>query len=95
MKTRLPTDSFKFLSLGALAVALFALPAAAANPLPGLADGFANPPASARPHVWWHWMNGNVTKEGITADLEALAEAGIAGATLFASVSDVTGALVV
>ena len=27
-----------------------------------LSDGFANPPNSARPRVWWHWMNGNVTQ---------------------------------
>ena len=52
-----------------------------------LFDGFASPPASARPHVWWHWMNGNVTKEGITADLEAMARAGIGGAQIF-DVSD-------
>ena len=48
-----------------------------------LFDGFANPPASARPQVWWHWMNGNVTKEGITADLEAMACAGVGGAYVF------------
>ena len=30
-----------------------------------LEAGFQNPPASARPRVWWHWMNGNVTEEGI------------------------------
>lgn len=36
-----------------------------------LSDGFQNPPASAKPHTWWHWMNGNVTKEGITLDLGA------------------------
>ena len=35
-----------------------------------LEDGFRNPPDSAKPRVWWHWLNGNVTKEGITADLE-------------------------
>ena len=52
-----------------------------------LLDGFVAPPASARPHVWWHWMNGNVTKEGITADLEAMARAGIGGAQIF-DVSD-------
>ena len=46
-------------------------------------DGFVNPPAAAKPHVWWHWMNGNVTKEGVTADLEAMASAGIGGAQLF------------
>ncbi len=48
-----------------------------------LAAGFAKPPAEARSQVWWHWMAGNVTKAGITADLEAMAEVGIGGAILF------------
>jgi len=48
-----------------------------------LEEEFASPLPSARPHVWWHWMNGNVTKEGITADLEAMAGAGIGGAQIF------------
>ncbi|WP_347567238.1 glycosyl hydrolase [Sphingobium sp. BYY-5] len=48
-----------------------------------LAAGFSNPPAEARPRVWWHWMNGNVTKEGIDADLEWLASIGIAGVQNF------------
>ena len=52
-----------------------------------LLEGFVTPPASARPHVWWHWMNGTVTKAGITADLEAMARAGIGGAQIF-DVSD-------
>jgi hypothetical protein len=30
-----------------------------------LERGFRNPPAAARPRVWWHWMNGNITKDGI------------------------------
>ncbi|MEI7575398.1 MAG: glycosyl hydrolase [Armatimonadota bacterium] len=48
-----------------------------------LSANFKNPPASARPHTWWHWMGGNVTKEGITADLEAMKQAGIGGAHIF------------
>ena len=44
---------------------------------------FRDPPPAARPHTWWHWMNGNVTKEGITADLEAMAAVGIGGAQIF------------
>ena len=48
-----------------------------------LAGQFRNPPLSARPHTWWHWMNGNVTKEGITADLEAMKAVGIGGAQMF------------
>src|SRR5678816_1564849 len=27
--------------------------------------GFKNPPTSARPHTWWHWCNGNISKAGI------------------------------
>ena len=34
-----------------------------------LKKGFENPPESARPRVWWHWMNGNISKEGIKLDL--------------------------
>ena len=44
-----------------------------------LKAGFAAPPASARPWVYWFWLNGNITREGITADLEAMARAGIGG----------------
>ncbi|MFZ4509281.1 MAG: glycosyl hydrolase, partial [Fimbriimonas sp.] len=59
------------------ALAVFAAPA------DSLRAGFQNPPLSARPHTWWHWMNGNVTKAGITADLEAMKEVGIGGAQMF------------
>ena len=48
-----------------------------------LEDGFRSPPDTAKPHLWWHWMNGNVTKEGITADLESMAAVGIGGAQIF------------
>ena len=44
-----------------------------------LDQGFKNPPASAHPHAYWCWMNGNVTREGITLDLEAMKRIGVAG----------------
>jgi hypothetical protein len=44
-----------------------------------LVEGFKNPPDSARPRTWWHWTQGNVTKEGITKDLEWMRRFGIAG----------------
>jgi hypothetical protein len=47
-----------------------------------LETGFLNPPDSARPQTWWHWMNGNITKEGITADLAAMKHIGLGGATI-------------
>lgn len=40
---------------------------------------FQNPPASAKPRVWWHWMNGNITRDGIKKDLLWMQRAGIGG----------------
>lgn len=48
-----------------------------------LEEGFHRPPDSAKPHTWWHWMNGMVTREGITADLTAMKEVGLGGAQMF------------
>lgn len=44
-----------------------------------LEQGFQNPPNGARPRVWWHWMNGNITKEGINLDLEWMKRVGLGG----------------
>jgi len=44
-----------------------------------LRSGFESPPSSARPRVWWHWMNGNITKEGIRKDIEWMSRIGIGG----------------
>ena len=49
----------------------------------GLEREFMTPPLSARPHVYWYWMNGNISREGLTADLEAMKRAGIGGAAIF------------
>jgi hypothetical protein len=48
-----------------------------------LEDQFKNPPDSAKPRAWWHWMSGNVTEPGITADLEWMHRVGIAGMQMF------------
>lgn len=48
-----------------------------------LESGFKDPPASARPHTWWHWMNGHVTREGITGDLESMKAVGLGGFQAF------------
>lgn len=46
------------------------------------ARDFRRPPASARPWVYWFFINGNISREGITADLTAMKEAGIGGVIL-------------
>lgn len=40
---------------------------------------FENPLQEHKPLIIWQWMDGLVTKEGITGDLEAFKEAGLAG----------------
>ncbi len=54
-----------------------------ANTAAGLEEAFRHPPDSAKPRAWWHWMSGNVTAEGITADLEWMHRVGIAGMQMF------------
>ena len=44
-----------------------------------LREGFLTPPQEARPRVWWHWMDGNITREGIKKDIEWMNRAGIGG----------------
>ena len=53
------------------------------NPFLSLEEEFRNPPFGSGVYTWWHWMNGNITKEGITRDLEAMKNNGIAGYQLF------------
>jgi hypothetical protein len=48
-------------------------------PTASLEQAFRQPPASASPRVWWHWMNGNITKEGIKLDLEWMHRVGVGG----------------
>ena len=57
----------------------FMVSAASTDPLQ---SGFLNPPDSAKPQTWWHWMNGNITQAGLTADLEAMKQIGLGGATI-------------
>jgi hypothetical protein len=63
-----------------LLACLLALGAAGNNAAgDALRDEFITPPPAARPWVFWFTLNGNSTKEGITADLEAMARVGIGG----------------
>ena len=65
-----------------LAFALLATPgrlASAQRAIDSLEIGFRDPPASARPRTWWHWTSSNVTREGITKDLEWMKRVGIGG----------------
>jgi hypothetical protein len=61
-----------------LVVSLFSMRAVASSAA-DLESGFVHPPASARPWVYWFPLDGNITSNGITADLEAMQRVGIGG----------------
>lgn len=65
-------------SLLSLSLFCASFSASAATP-DALEAGFVTPPDSAKPFTWWHWMNGNATKSGITKDLEAMKAVGLGG----------------
>src|SRR3954468_19965452 len=64
---------FFFLVATILSVACFA------QTKDSLYSNFITPPNEAKPRVWWHWMNGNITKDGIRKDLEWMHRVGIGG----------------
>ncbi len=64
-------------------VTLFVTAASSLFAAEPLRDRFQSPPNTAKPHSWWHWMNGYVSAEGITKDLEAMQRAGVGGFQAF------------
>jgi len=62
-----------------LLLALAFLCCAGISPADDLVRDFQSPPESAKPWVYWFWLNGDITREGITADLEAMKRVGIGG----------------
>ena len=73
----------------AIAMAMFLvltggiLAAQGGNLIDEMAGNFRTPPDSAKPWAYWVWLNGNVTKEGITKDLEEMKKKGINGVLIF------------
>ena len=63
----------------AFAVAAVAMSVAGPARALSLEEGFRSPPDSAKPQVYYFMMNGNITKEGLTCDFEAMANAGLGG----------------
>ncbi len=62
---------------GSLALAsLLVIGATAAEPI-DLETGFHAPPDATKPWCYWYWINDNISREGITRDLEAMARVGI------------------
>ena len=65
--------------ISSLLLSLFFAAAASASAPDSLVQCFQNPSRAARPYVWWHWMDGEVSLEGIRKDLLWMDSVGIAG----------------
>jgi len=48
-----------------------------------LKNNFQSPPKESGVNCWWWWLNGNVSKEAITKDLEAMRSRNFQGAMIF------------
>jgi hypothetical protein len=57
--------------------ALLLLPVSALHAVDSLEKGFREPPDSARPGVYWYFLNGNLNGKEMTADLESMKAAGL------------------
>ena len=68
--------------LAALLGAAFSCRAQTAPAQPALAEEFAHPPDSAKLRAYWWWLNGNVTRDSITRDLEEIKAKGFGGALI-------------
>ncbi len=42
-----------------------------------LESGFATPPSTIQTSVYWYWIDGNISKEGVIKDLESMKAAGV------------------
>jgi hypothetical protein len=71
--------SSRRIAMVALCACMSASLAAAQTATDALKSSFENPPSGALPRVWWHWMNGNITQEGIKLDEEWMKRAGLGG----------------
>ncbi|MCC6143248.1 MAG: glycoside hydrolase family 2, partial [Candidatus Hydrogenedentes bacterium] len=63
----------KWVAISLLTLSILGEPAMAND----LQTNFASPPDATKPRCYWYWMDGHISKEGITRDLEAMRRIGI------------------
>ncbi|NLP12646.1 hypothetical protein GX408_19765, partial [bacterium] len=63
---------FRFTTVGLMILSLLSC-----SREPSLIQGFHHPPESTKPWVYWYWISDNISRQGITRDLEAMASIGI------------------
>lgn len=77
LKNALAGLFFVCCSVAVLAQAKPSAKATAFAGYPHLEKAFLHPRDAAQTGVYWYWMSGNISKEGVVKDLEAMKKAGI------------------
>ncbi|MDR2384079.1 MAG: glycosyl hydrolase [Tannerella sp.] len=77
---------FKLFAVAFLAHGMYSCFGGANRDVSLLEKGFKNPPSNARAGVYWYFMDGNFSKDGLVKDLKAMKEAGL-GHVLFLEVN--------
>ncbi len=79
--TKFGFPKITFKTFASLAIVIFVLActmmACTAQPDDKLKEEFKNPPDTSKPGVYWYFMDGNLSREGMTKDLESMKEVGI------------------
>jgi hypothetical protein len=81
--------AISLLLLATTSVGLALLPARVSAEQPDRAGdrlspaAFVDPPVNVRPGSFWDWLNGAITKEQITRDLEAMKHGGMRGGEIW------------
>lgn len=65
------------LAIVSLAFICFNYPSGDETNITKMKADFRNPPDAARPGVYWYFMDGNMSKEAMTADLESMKKVGV------------------
>ena len=65
-----------------LILSLFTVSCTQATKIQLVKECFKNPEALSKIYTWWHWVDGNITKDDITRDLEAMHSQWIVQATI-------------
>lgn len=77
MKSTLSKSIYQSILILTITIIALAFTSCTAQSEDKLKESFKNPPDNSKPGVYWYFMDGNLSCEGMTKDLESMKEVGI------------------
>ena len=77
MKNALPITIYLWFLIHSIVIFTLVCSSCTSEAADGLIEEFKNPPETSYPGVYWYFMDGNLSREGMTKDLESMKEVGI------------------